>query len=288
MSSILDALGQVGEAGGAGGASQSGSSDGLPQGSPSGGGDEPPQRKRPRWFSVVLVSGLGLALGVAGARLLGGAQPAAVVPAVKQKQAVTGRLKALATPKVSKVGAWPKVPRANPRLPAELTRHPGATKSTPWPLAEQAGANTEKVPVAKTPAKPKAPADKPSPANALAVLAAAHAKARAEGGEEGLKKLEAQLVILAAARKKAAKVPAPVAKPILESPPDDAPRVDILFLQWGDQRDERMASLRSQGGSLSVVHEGDVIDGMAVTSIRANEIHFTWRGATFRQPVHRY
>ena len=75
---------------------------------------------------------------------------------------------------------------------------------------------------------------------------------------------------------------------VLEAAPADAPRIDILFIQWGDERSERLASLRSQGGSLSVVYEGDVIDGMAVASIRADAIDFTWRGQTFRQPVHRY
>jgi type IV secretory pathway VirB10-like protein len=155
-------------------------------------------------------------------------------------------------------------------------------------------------------------------------LVAARKKALAEGGTEGLRQFDEAVAVLSGSVKQAlpgrvaasavpAKKPAPkaivakaapVAPPpppvvvetpaapsaakVLKAVPTDAPRIDILFIQWGDERSERLASLRSQGGSLSVVYEGDVIDGMAVASIRADAIDFTWRGQTFRQPVHRY
>jgi len=120
---------------------------------------------------------------------------------------------------------------------------------------------------------------------------AARKKALAEGGTEGLRQFDEAVAVLSGSVKQAlpgrvaaSAVPAKVLKAV----PTDAPRIDILFIQWGDERSERLASLRSQGGSLSVVYEGDVIDGMAVASIRADAIDFTWRGQTFRQPVHRY
>jgi hypothetical protein len=156
---------------------------------------------------------------------------------------------------------------------------PVAAKKAPVPVA----AKKAPVPVAakKAPVLAAArPVPKPAAGGGLAGLVAAREKALAEGGEEGLRNFNKTFAALAAASKRA--------KTVLESPPEGAPRVDILFLQWADERDERLASLRSQGGSLSIVHEGDVVDGMAVASIHTDEILFTWRGVTFRQPVHRY
>ena len=226
MSSILDAFGKV-----EGSAAGNSGHDGPPTSSSSEGPlpDGPPQGqrvgRRSRWVIVVLVSGLGLALG----RFLGDSQvtPALVVEATK-------------------VSPWPVVPVAKPTAPAVVDR----------------------------------PVPKVVAGDGLAGRAAAREKALVEGGAEGLKNFDKAFPAFAAAAKKA--------KAVLGLPPEGAPRVDILFLQWASERDERLASLRSQGGSLSVVYEGDVIDGMAVASIHADEILFTWRGVTFRQPVHRY
>ena len=75
---------------------------------------------------------------------------------------------------------------------------------------------------------------------------------------------------------------------LLQEPPADAPHVDILFIQWAREPAERMASVRLQGGTLSVVHEGNVVAGMAVAMIRPQSIVFTWRGKSFWLPVHRF
>jgi hypothetical protein len=39
---------------------------------------------------------------------------------------------------------------------------------------------------------------------------------------------------------------------------------------------------------LAVVHEGEVVEGMAVSGIDRVGVRFTWRGKVFLLPVHRY
>jgi len=87
-------------------------------------------------------------------------------------------------------------------------------------------------------------------------------------------------------------VVAPVKKAVpadvVSAPPADAPAVQILFIQWTGDPASRIASLRLQGGALAVVHEGEVVEGMAVAGIDRAGVRFTWRGETFLLPVHRY
>lgn len=75
---------------------------------------------------------------------------------------------------------------------------------------------------------------------------------------------------------------------VVSAPPADAPAVQILFIQWTEDPASRIASLRLQGGALAVVHEGEVVEGMAVAGIDRVGVRFTWRGKVFLLPVHRY
>jgi len=77
---------------------------------------------------------------------------------------------------------------------------------------------------------------------------------------------------------------------MLASPPPDAPAVSLLFLHWTARPDRRMASVRSPGGRLIIVHEGDVIpgaevQGMHVSEIRRDGIQVEWRGNAFVIPA---
>jgi hypothetical protein len=75
---------------------------------------------------------------------------------------------------------------------------------------------------------------------------------------------------------------------MLGSPPSGAPEVSLLFIQWSRVPEKRVASLRSAGGRLVVVHEGDLVEGMRVATIHPDAIEFVWRGSQFQVIAARY
>jgi len=68
----------------------------------------------------------------------------------------------------------------------------------------------------------------------------------------------------------------------LPNAPDDAPKIWLLFIQWS------VVSLRQEGGSISVLREGDIVQGMRLAAIRRSGVEFQWRGQSFLVPVSRY
>jgi hypothetical protein len=69
---------------------------------------------------------------------------------------------------------------------------------------------------------------------------------------------------------------------VLTTPPEGSPQMFLLFIQWSDEPLRRVASLRSAGGRLAIVKEGDIVEGMKVMAIRRDAVEFQWRGSTFR------
>jgi hypothetical protein len=75
--------------------------------------------------------------------------------------------------------------------------------------------------------------------------------------------------------------PEPSAGVVLESVPTGAPEVSLLFIKWSRGVEGRVASLRGPGGKLMLVHEGDIVEGMRVSNIRADAVELQWRGTNF-------
>lgn len=63
--------------------------------------------------------------------------------------------------------------------------------------------------------------------------------------------------------------------------PDDAPQIALLFIQWSPEPARRVASLRQGGGTITIVHEGDVIQGLKVAVIRPTLLEMQWRGQSY-------
>jgi hypothetical protein len=73
----------------------------------------------------------------------------------------------------------------------------------------------------------------------------------------------------------------PAAGTVLETPPTGSPEVSLLFIKWSHDALRRVASLRGPGGKLLLVHEGDIVEGMRVSLIRADAVELQWRGSNF-------
>lgn len=71
---------------------------------------------------------------------------------------------------------------------------------------------------------------------------------------------------------------------VSEKPPG-APEVVLMFILWARNPDERMASIRVGSSSITIIHEGQFLEGMQVSSIRADAVDFLWTGSTFRVHV---
>jgi hypothetical protein len=97
--------------------------------------------------------------------------------------------------------------------------------------------------------------------------------------------------------------PAPVLEPVTTPPPPaanapeprslpnapaDAPKIWLLFIRWSTTPEKRVVSLRQEGGSISVLREGDIVQGMRLAAIRRSGVEFQWRGQSFLVPVSRY
>jgi hypothetical protein len=74
----------------------------------------------------------------------------------------------------------------------------------------------------------------------------------------------------------------------LPGAPDDAPKIRLLFIQWSPTPAKRVVSLRGEGGAISVVREGDIVQGMRLAAIHPSGVEFQWRGKSFAVPVSRY
>ena len=72
---------------------------------------------------------------------------------------------------------------------------------------------------------------------------------------------------------------------MLNEAPSGAPEVSILFVAWSRSPTDRMASMRVGEGSLSVVHEGEYVEGLQVSAIHPEAVDFQWTGQKFRVAV---
>ena len=75
---------------------------------------------------------------------------------------------------------------------------------------------------------------------------------------------------------------------VLDSPPEGAPEVSLVFIRWKPTPSERVASVRTPGQRIVVVHEADVVEGMKVERINSDAIEFQWRGQRFMLMASRY
>ncbi|MFN2425567.1 MAG: hypothetical protein ABR587_03870 [Candidatus Binatia bacterium] len=72
---------------------------------------------------------------------------------------------------------------------------------------------------------------------------------------------------------------------VYDQRPSGAPEVSILFVAWSRTPADRMASMRIGSGTLSVVHEGEYVEGLQVSAIHPEAVDFQWTGRKFRVPV---
>ena len=138
-----------------------------------------------------------------------------------------------------------------------------------WP-GYKTGSTAQKPPSAKPPVTwPEAAPDKPSsPADAPAPAKAAAPKPN-------------QPATPAAPVTPAA--PAAPAEPeISPVAPTGAPEIALLFIKWSSDPVYRVASMRGPGGKLLIVKEGDIVEGMKVSSIERGAVIMQWRGNLFR------
>jgi hypothetical protein len=71
--------------------------------------------------------------------------------------------------------------------------------------------------------------------------------------------------------------------------PDDAPVFSLLFVQWSSDSARRVASLRQvSGGTIYIVHEGDIVQGLRMAVIRPTGVEMQWRGQSFFLPASRH
>lgn len=191
------------------------------------------------------------------------------------------------------VAAAPAAPALPPKAPssppaAPLVTPPVAAVTPPAAVVVPPAAVTPPVvavapPVVAVAAKPAAPA-LPSPVAPPAakappvVVAGASPPTTLVPGEN------------LAAPEDAGEGDAPVAAPaasevVLEEKPDGAPEVSILFVAWSKKPANRMASMRIGSGALSVVREGEYVEGLQVTGIHPESVVFRWTAQKFRVPV---
>lgn len=71
----------------------------------------------------------------------------------------------------------------------------------------------------------------------------------------------------------------------MEEKPSGAPEVSIMFVAWSRTPAERMVSMRVGGGSLSIVHEGEYVEGLQVSAIHPEAVDFLWSSQKFRVPI---
>lgn len=67
--------------------------------------------------------------------------------------------------------------------------------------------------------------------------------------------------------------------------PSGAPDVNLMFILWARDADQRMASVRVGSGAVTIIHEGQFLEGMQVSSIHADAVDFLWTGSRFRVRV---
>lgn len=70
--------------------------------------------------------------------------------------------------------------------------------------------------------------------------------------------------------------------------PEGAPAVSIMFVAWSRTPTDRLVSMRIGSGPLSVVHEGEYVEGMLVATIHPEAVDFHWMGKKFRTPVQEF
>lgn|GEM_PF-1909533 len=184
------------------------------------------------------------------------APPAVVVAPLPVSVPVRGPEAAIVPPPATIAGA--RVPGANPQ-PTVPTVKPGALTPTVvavLPAAPQTGA----------PPAPTVPAVAPVPA-------ASEVPAAEPGESAGV----AESAVSEAA-------PASTETVVVERPAG-APEVSLMFVLWARNPDERMASIRVGTGSVTIIHEGQFLEGMQVSAIHSDAVDFLWTGSTFRVRV---
>jgi len=75
---------------------------------------------------------------------------------------------------------------------------------------------------------------------------------------------------------------------LLDSPPEGAPHVDLLFIRWKPASTARVVSVRTAGQRIVVLHENEVVEGMKVSRIEPGGVEFQWRGLRFMVLAARY
>lgn len=135
-----------------------------------------------------------------------------------------------------------------------------------WP-GYKTGSTGQKPPSARPPvSSPKAAPDKPS--------SSADAPAPANPAAPKPKQ---------PATPAAPVTPAAPAEPeISPVAPTGAPEIALLFIKWSSDPVYRVASMRGPGGKLLIVKEGDIVEGMKVSSIERGAVIMQWRGNLFR------
>jgi hypothetical protein len=75
---------------------------------------------------------------------------------------------------------------------------------------------------------------------------------------------------------------------LVDSPPEGAPSIDLLFIRWKPLAADRVATIRTGGQRIVILHENDIIEGMKVSRIDQSGIEFQWRGQRFMVLAARY
>jgi len=173
------------------------------------------------------------------------------------------------------VAGMPPAPRAGlpPHLPAVATQGTGPAVNGG---AIRPGPVTPPAAVASAPAAAARPAPTASPSAAAAP--APHPAAGIAPGEAEEPQGEDTAV-------EPVSVPASSGTAAIVERPAGAPEITLMFILWAQAPAQRMASVRVGTGAVTIVHEGEFIEGMQVASIGADAVDFLWTGTTFRVHV---
>ena len=55
-----------------------------------------------------------------------------------------------------------------------------------------------------------------------------------------------------------------------------------MFVAWSRAPADRLVSMRVGEGAVSVVHEGEYVEGLQVSAIHPEAVDFSWTGQKFR------
>lgn len=163
-------------------------------------------------------------------------------------------------------------PFAAPSIPAAVPAAPVAPAVAVAPAA---------VPAAPAPAAPASPAPAPVPqvvAGKPSVPGAPPVALPAEPAAEQGQEADAD-----ASGEEADAQPA--VPSISLAKPSGAPDAVLVFIAWSRMPLQRLVSMRIGTGPLNVLHEGEYVEGLQVTTIHKDSVDFTWSSQKYRVPV---